>query len=207
MMDPATELFQEVGITCGLDEVGRGPLAGPVVAACVVLDETRPIPGLDDSKKLTAKKREELSQYIFGEARAVGIGVVEPDQIDQLNILRASLYAMELAFEQCERNLGERIFGAVVDGNQTAPLPGRVTQRTVVGGDGQSLPIMAASIVAKVFRDERMVVEAERYPMYGFERHKGYGTAFHLAALDQHGPCPLHRRSFAPVAQAALRLF
>lgn len=202
--DPATSLSRSLGgaPVCGLDEVGRGPLAGPVVAACVVLPDDDGLIGLDDSKKLDEAAREALYPLILSRARAVGVAFVEPARIDELNILRASLEAMREAFERCERALGHEIPGAVVDGNMKAPLPVRVAQRTVVGGDARSRPIMAASIVAKVARDRRMVDEGARFPVYGFERHKGYPTPDHKRALDEHGPCVLHRRSFAPVREA-----
>ena len=200
--DPADEFARElshVARVAGLDEVGRGPLAGPVVAAAVVLDAARPIDGLNDSKKLTPASREELYPLILERALAIGIGIVEAAIIDEMNILRASLHAMALAFAECEARLGAEIEGALLDGNQRAPLPARANQRTLIGGDAKSRPIMAASIVAKVLRDRRMCEEAERHPGYGFEKHKGYGTAFHQEALRRLGPTPLHRRSFAPV--------
>jgi ribonuclease HII len=132
-------------------------------------------------------------------ALAWGVAVVESDRIDEVNILRASLEAMVISLERCEAMLGRPIEGAVIDGNQKAPLPARITQRTVVNGDGLSRPIMAASIIAKVTRDRRMLEEHGRYPGYGFDSHKGYGTPQHLAALEKLGPSPIHRRSFAPV--------
>jgi ribonuclease HII len=205
--DPADHLALALGagaLVGGLDEVGRGPLAGPVVAACVVLPDDHGLVGLDDSKKLDEAARELLAPRIHAVALACGVAFVEPARIDELNILHASLEAMRLAFEHCERVLGREIAGAVVDGNMKAPLPPRVSQRTVVGGDGLSLPIMAASIVAKVARDQRMVAEAARFPAYGFEKHKGYPTPAHKLALRTHGPCVLHRRSFAPVQEALL---
>jgi len=203
--DPAVELLRTLGpssVVAGLDEVGRGPLAGPVVAAAVVLDPMRPIEGLNDSKKLTEKRRAQLFDVIHLHARAVGVGVLEAPEIDARNILEASMEAMRLALLECERLLERDIDGALVDGNRPAPLPSRIVQRTVIGGDAISEPIMAASIVAKVIRDRRMVEEAARYPVYGFDKHKGYPTPVHRAALIAHGPCPLHRRSFAPVAEA-----
>jgi len=203
--DPADDLARALGagaLVGGLDEVGRGPLAGPVVAACVVLPDDHGLLGLDDSKKLDERAREMLAPQIHARALACAIAFVEPARIDELNILHASLEAMRLAFEQCERILGREVAGAVVDGNMKAPLPARVSQRTVIGGDGISLPIMAASIVAKVARDQRMVDEALRFPLYGFEKHKGYPTPAHREALRTHGPCVLHRRSFAPVQEA-----
>lgn len=181
-------------LIAGLDEVGRGPLAGPVVAAAVILDPEKPILGLDDSKKLSEKKREALEASICLSALSVGIGVVAPEQIDQMNILRASLWAMKLAFEKLSVTADE----AWVDGNQRAPL-GRMIQKTFVGGDALHACIMAASIVAKVYRDRLMLDYAKLYPEYGFEHHKGYGTAMHVKALERFGPCEIHRRSFAPV--------
>lgn len=186
----------------GLDEAGRGPLAGPVVAAAVVLHPDRPIEGLNDSKQLDAQTRAALYELIMERALAVGVGVHEPPRIDEINILRASLDAMRVAFEGCEASLGKRVGGAVVDGNMLAPLPKRVKQEAVIGGDGISPCIMAASIVAKVTRDRRMVEEAVRWPGYGFEQHKGYATPQHREALMRLGPCPLHRRSFITVREA-----
>jgi ribonuclease HII len=208
-LDPADAFARELGplaLVAGLDEVGRGPLAGPVVAAAVVLDPARPIEGMNDSKKLTPAMREALYPLILERAMAIGVGVVESTRIDEMNILRASLHAMELAFIECEGRLGRFIEGALLDGNQRAPLPARANQRTLIGGDGKCQAIMAASIVAKVLRDRRMVEEAERYPGYGFEKHKGYGTKQHQEALQKLGPTPLHRRSFAPVELAAQQL-
>jgi ribonuclease HII len=173
-----------------------------VVAAAVVLDPRRRIPGLDDSKKLDEATREALYPKILERALAVGVGVAEPERIDEINILRASLAAMADAFAQCEDILGEDIPGAVVDGNMKAPLPARVAQEPVIGGDGISPPIMAASIVAKVLRDRRMIEEASRFPGYGFERHKGYATPAHREALMRLGPCVIHRRSFRTVREA-----
>ncbi|MFZ9888281.1 MAG: ribonuclease HII [Myxococcota bacterium] len=186
-------------LIAGLDEAGRGPLAGPVVAAAVVLDPARPITGLDDSKRLDERRRDALFQEITAKALGVGVASKEAHEIDEQNILRASLHAMRDAFLACEAAAGRTIAGALVDGNQLAPLPQRVNQRAIVGGDALCESIMAASIVAKVTRDRRMVEEAGRYPDYGFERHKGYPTAQHRAALATFGPCPLHRRSFATV--------
>jgi ribonuclease HII len=204
--DPAAALAIELqGMIAGLDEAGRGPLAGPVVAAAVVMPDPLPaeLLALNDSKQLTEAARERLLPHILAHAY-VGIGVVEADVIDDINILQASLRAMAIAFTACQVRLGSRrIVGAVLDGNQRAPLPLDVVQRTIVGGDALSVPIMAASVVAKVTRDHRMMEEHLRHPHYGFDKHKGYGTALHVRALQAHGPCPLHRRSFAPVAAAA----
>jgi ribonuclease HII len=192
-------------LIAGIDEAGRGPLAGPVVASAVVLDPDVTISGLDDSKKLTEKKREELFDEIRGGALSIGIAMVDVDVIDSRNILRASLQAMNQAFLQAEQGYTSLI-GALVDGNQKAPLPKRVIQHTVVDGDTIWPSIMAASIIAKVTRDRYMVEQSRRYPKYGFEYHKGYATPAHLQALMQYGPCPLHRKSFGPVSQLSLGL-
>jgi ribonuclease HII len=177
----------------GVDEVGRGPLAGPVIAAAVILDPSRPITGLRDSKKLTAARRSELAEIIEAQALAVGIGRAEVAEIDLLNILRASLLAMERAVA----NLALQPDVVYVDGNVTPSLA--MPAVAVVGGDDRVASISAASIVAKVIRDREMDRAAAHYPNYGFERHKGYATAAHLEALDRFGPSPLHRRSFAPI--------
>ena len=203
--DPAVVLARElVGPVGGLDEAGRGPLAGPVVAACVVLPHPLPAPllALNDSKALDEDAREALFPLILEHAIAWGVAVVEAERIDEINILRASLEAMALSLERCELMLQGHLKGALLDGNQKAPLPMRITQRTLVGGDAKSRPIMAASILAKVSRDRRMVEEHARFPHYGFDAHKGYGTPQHLAALKLHGASALHRKSFAPVRDA-----
>jgi ribonuclease HII len=205
--DPALCWARELdGLVAGLDEAGRGPLAGPVVAACVVLPTPLPaaLAGLNDSKKLDEAAREALYPLIVAHALGFGIAVAEADAIDDSNILRASLQAMDDALAACEAVLGRPVQGALLDGNQKAPIPGRVQQRTLVKGDSLSKPIMAASILAKVTRDRRMVTEHGRYPLYGFDVHKGYPTPAHLASLAANGPCPLHRRSFAPVKAALL---
>ncbi|MCB1431424.1 MAG: ribonuclease HII [Alphaproteobacteria bacterium] len=182
---------------CGIDEAGRGPWAGPVVAAAVVLDPRRIPPGLNDSKKLTEARREAVYPVIMEYAR-VGIGIADQDHIDRDNILAATLWAMGEALAQ----LGGTGL-ALIDGNRAPKLPCAV--RTIIGGDGKSLSIAAASIIAKVTRDRMMTAFHHDYPQYGFARHKGYGTAEHQAALTLHGPCPLHRRSFAPIAQLLAR--
>ena len=178
----------------GVDEVGRGCLAGPVVAAAVVFPRDVLIPGLDDSKKLRPEKREELLGEIRRLAVAVGMGQVEAEDIDRLNILQASLQAMRLALT----DLGLAPGQVLVDG-RVKPGSG-FPETAVVDGDARSLSIAAASVVAKVHRDRLMVEWARCYPHYGFARHKGYGSEEHLRALQEHGPCPLHRRSFGPVA-------
>lgn len=177
----------------GVDEVGRGPLAGPVIAAAVILDPSRPITGLRDSKKLTAARRAELAEIIEAQALAVGVGRAEVAEIDLLNILRASLLAMERAVA----NLALQPDVVYVDGNITPTLA--MPAVAIVGGDDRVASISAASIVAKVIRDREMDRAAAHYPNYGFERHKGYATAAHLEALERFGPSPLHRMSFAPI--------
>lgn len=180
-------------LVCGVDEAGRGPLAGPVYAAAVILDSARPIAGLDDSKKLAPGRREELSRTIRAQARAWAIASASVEEIDALNILRASLLAMRRAVEQLTV-IPERV---LVDGLHCPPLAMRA--EPVVGGDASVAEIAAASILAKVARDEVMLSLHAQYPQYGFDRHKGYPTAMHLEALRRHGASAVHRRSFAPV--------
>ena len=180
-------------VAAGVDEVGRGPLAGPVVAAAVVLDPARPVAGVADSKVLSARRREELAVEIRARARAWALGRAEVAEIDRLNILGATLLAMHRAVV----GLSPRPDVAYVDGNIAPALPCATV--TVVGGDARLAAIGAASILAKVARDAEMRALAERYAEYGFERHKGYATAAHLDALARWGPTPVHRRSFAPV--------
>jgi ribonuclease HII len=178
-----------------VDEVGRGPLAGPVVAAAVILDATRSIEGLADSKTLSPRRREELSILIEEHALCWALGRAEVEEIDRLNILQASLLAMQRAVKalsllpQC----------VMVDGNQSPSLDCRV--QTVIRGDATIPAISAASILAKVTRDREMSELDERYPGYGFSRHKGYPTSMHIEAIKRLGICPIHRRSFAPVRQ------
>ena len=181
----------------GVDEVGRGPLAGPVVAAAVVLDPAKPIAGLRDSKELGAERRDELAEEIRQRARAWALGRAEVAEIDRINILRATLVAMRRAVEQLK--LSVRV--AYVDGNIAPTLP--CASVAVVGGDATVPAISAASIIAKVARDAEMIAAEARYPGYGFDSHKGYATPAHLDRLQKLGPTPLHRRSFAPVALAA----
>ncbi len=183
----------EARLLAGIDEAGRGPLAGPVVAAAVILDPLRPIPGLADSKVLSEPRREELAAVIRERALAWAIGRAEVGEIERLNILQATLLAMQRAvvgLEPCPDH-------ALVDGNQCPVLP--CTVEPVVGGDATVAAISAASILAKVVRDTEMVALDAEHPGYGFAAHKGYGTAAHLEALRRLGPCPAHRRSFAPV--------
>ncbi len=181
------------GRVAGVDEVGRGPLAGPVVAAAVMLDPNRPIPGLDDSKRLTARRREALSEEVRTHALAWALGRSEVDEIDRVNILQASMLAMERAVAALSIQPGH----VYVDGNRLPNLPMAAT--AVVGGDALIAESAAASILAKVSRDAELVALDERFPGYGFAGHKGYPSRAHLEALERLGPCPEHRRSFAPV--------
>ena len=178
---------------CGVDEAGRGPLAGPVVAAAVMLDPARPIEGLRDSKKLSAAARERLAEAIRGEALAWCVAEASVEEIDRLNILHATLLAMQRAVE----GLGRAPDDVWVDGNRCPEWPWR--SQAVVKGDDKVAAIAAASILAKTARDAFMRRLHETYPAYGFDRHMGYGTAQHLDALKAQGACPQHRRSFAPV--------
>ncbi|ATY85063.1 ribonuclease HII [Kyrpidia spormannii] len=182
-------------LVAGVDEAGVGPLAGPVVAAAVVLPKDFDVAGLGDSKRLTAGQREEQFERLRRDALALEVAVVDADLIDRLNILQAARLAMRRAVA----TLGKRCEAVLVDGRPVPDMP--APSLAVVRGDAQSPSIAAASIVAKVTRDRLMVEYAERYPGYGFERHKGYPTAAHLEALQKLGPCPIHRRSFGPVAR------
>jgi ribonuclease HII len=184
---------QAVEFVAGVDEVGRGPLAGPVVAAAVILDPARPIEGLADSKKLTEKRRELLDPLIREQALCWALGRAEPQEIDRINILQASLLAMQRAVAALATQPGL----ALVDGNKAPRLPCQV--RTIVGGDASEPAISAASIIAKVARDREMVELDTRYPGYGLARHKGYPTKQHLQALRELGVSEIHRRSFGPV--------
>ncbi len=183
------------GVTrvAGVDEAGRGPLAGPVVAAAVVLAPDRRVRGLADSKLLVAERREELFQIIQERALAVGVGIVDHETIDRVNILEAT----RLAMRQALAGLAVQPELVITDFVRLPDLP--CPQRNLVGGDARCASVAAASIVAKVTRDRIMVEADRRFPEYGFARHKGYATPEHLAALDRHGPCPLHRRTFAGV--------
>lgn len=188
-------------IRVGVDEAGRGPLAGPVVAAAVAF-KNGPIAGVADSKKLSEKAREALYPEIIANCWWA-VGIVEAAEIDRINILQATLKAMRLAVAQLPL-VGMTV---EVDGNRLPDLAGLsvISAEAIVKGDAKVAEISAASIVAKVTRDRLMKTLAERYTVYGFDRHAGYGTAAHLAALAEYGPCPEHRRSFGPVAQALLR--
>lgn len=182
-----TDGFQ---LVCGVDEAGRGPLAGPVCAAAVILPPELVIPGLNDSKKLTDKKRRELCSVITAEAVSYGIAFASEQEIDEINILQATFLAMERALAQ----LSVRPDFALIDGNREKDFG--LPVKTVVKGDSLSANIAAASILAKVTRDDLMEEMAKEYPAYGFEIHKGYGTKAHYAALTAHGPSPIHRMTF-----------
>ncbi|MEX3581647.1 MAG: ribonuclease HII [Burkholderia sp.] len=183
-------------IVCGVDEAGRGPLAGPVVAAAVILDPVRPILGLDDSKALSAKKRERLYDEIVAHSRAWCVASVSVEEIDTLNILHATMLAMRRAVE----GLSVLPTLAKIDGNRCPTLA--IRSEAIIGGDALVPSISAASILAKVTRDRLLVDLHANFPLYGFDVHAGYGTPKHLAALREHGPCEHHRRSFAPVREA-----
>lgn len=194
MLDPLfDEEFREFcgGHICGVDEAGRGPLAGPVYAAAVILSPDRPIEGLNDSKKLSEKKREILYEIILEKAEAYAIASASVEEIEQFNILGATYLAMTRAVE----GLSIKPELALIDGNRIPPALG-IPAKTVVKGDALSESIAAASILAKVSRDRVLVEMDARYPQYGFAGHKGYGTAAHTAAIREFGPCPEHRPSF-----------
>lgn len=183
-------LAQSLSPVCGVDEAGRGPLAGPVCAAAVILPLGLELPGLDDSKKLTEAKREALFERILDGALAFGVAFATVEEIESLNILNATYLAMNRAIEL----LDPQPALALIDGNRNAGIA--VPSRCVVHGDALCASIAAASILAKVSRDRYMLEMAEQWPLYGFERHKGYGTAAHYAAIREYGPCPIHRPSF-----------
>ncbi len=176
----------------GIDEAGRGPLAGPVVAAAVILKEDCEILGLTDSKKLSKQKREDYYSYIMEEAAAVGVGIADADEIDELNIYEASKVAMLKAVQALDVAPDYLLIDAM-------SLAVDTEQSSIIKGDAKSASIAAGACIAKVTRDKLMDEYAEKYPLYGFEKHKGYGTKEHLHALAKYGPSPIHRRSFAPV--------
>jgi ribonuclease HII len=182
-------------LVAGVDEAGRGPLAGPVVAAAVILNNARPIAGIGDSKTISEKKREHLFAEICAHALCVSIGEASVEEIDRLNILQATMLAMQRAVEGLR--LPPKL--VLVDGNRLPTL--KIRAEAIVKGDAKVKAIGAASIVAKVHRDRLLTRAHEQWPHYGFDRHKGYGTADHVAALREHGACDWHRRSFAPVAE------
>jgi ribonuclease HII len=188
--------WDTAGLVAGVDEAGRGPLAGPVVAAAVILDDLKPIAGLNDSKKLTEKRREKLYDEILAKALCCSIAEASVQEIDTLNILQATLLAMRRAVE----GLRLKPVKVLVDGNRLPVL--EVRAEAIVQGDALVPAISAASILAKVHRDRLCAQLHAQYPQYGFDRHKGYGTAEHLLALTEHGPSPWHRTSFAPVARS-----
>lgn len=198
-MQPALDFNSPLDIVCGVDEAGRGPLAGPVVAAAVILDPKRRIRGLDDSKVLNAKTREALYAKIVERSIAYCVAAASVEEIDTLNILHATMLAMKRAVE----GLGVTPTLARIDGNRCPTLS--IRSEAIIGGDALVPAISAASILAKVTRDRMLAELHERFPLYGFDSHVGYGTVRHLAALAEHGPCEHHRRSFAPVREAYAR--
>ena len=188
--------WDATGLIAGVDEAGRGPLAGNVVAAAVILDDLNPIAGLNDSKKLTALRREKLFIDIHAKALCVSVGQASVEEIDRLNILQATMLAMQRAVN----GLRLKPVKVLVDGNRIPQLD--ILAEAIVGGDAKVKAISAASIIAKVTRDRQCEELHAMYPQYGFNQHKGYGTAEHMAALKKHGATPEHRRSYAPVAAA-----
>ncbi len=184
--------FREIA---GIDEAGRGPLAGPVVSAAVILPFSFPVSGVTDSKKLTPKKREELYEKIYDHAVSIGIGIVDPVEIDRMNILKASLLSMSISV----KNLNPQPDCLLIDGTFQIPLD--LPQETIPKGDGLSISIAAASIVAKVTRDRLMIRYHEDYPQFGFSKHKGYPTKIHKEAIKKYGYSPIHRRSFRGVKE------
>ena len=195
-LEQKTLNWESAGLMAGVDEAGRGPLAGPVVAAAVILDDLQPIIGLNDSKKLSAKRREQLFDEIRARALCFSIAEATVQEIDQLNILQATMLAMKRAVE----GLRLKPQMVLVDGNRLPTLD--ILAEAIVQGDALVPAISAASILAKVHRDRLCEDLHERYPVYGFDQHKGYGTAQHLAALQAHGPANCHRMTFAPVARS-----
>ena len=184
---------------CGVDEAGRGPLVGSVVAGAVVLDPHNPIEGLKDSKKLTPAKREFLYEQIMEKAKAWGVGEASPVEIDEINILQATMLAMRRAIEDLTTRLGCWPNKALIDGNRCPELP--ISAEAIIKGDAKEPAISAASILAKVTRDRQMQLLHERHPEYGFAQHMGYPTQAHFAALQKFGACSEHRKSFAPVSK------
>lgn len=187
-----------IGLIAGLDEAGAGPWAGPVAAGCVVLDPARTdaLKGVYDSKQISEKKREAMVPRIEENVLAFAVAFASPEEIDRINIRQACLLAMRRALEAVEAKLGAAQH-LLIDARKLEGV--RCPQSAIVRGDSASLSIAAASILAKVQRDHLMLEASKQYPQYGFERHKGYGTADHKQALVEHGPCPLHRRSFSPI--------
>ena len=196
VLEQAPLNFDVPGLMAGVDEAGRGPLAGPVVAAAVILDDLHPIVGLNDSKKLTAKRREKLFDEIKAKALCFSIAEASVQEIDEINILQATLLAMKRAVE----GLRLKPVKVLVDGNRLPAID--IRAEAIVQGDALVPAISAASILAKVHRDRLCEQMHAQYPQYGFDQHKGYGTAVHLAALQAHGPAECHRLTFAPVARS-----
>lgn len=196
VLEQAPLNFDVPGLMAGVDEAGRGPLAGPVVAAAVILDDLHPIAGLNDSKKLTAKRREKLFDEIKAKALCFSIAEASVQEIDEINILQATLLAMKRAVE----GLRLKPVKVLVDGNRLPAID--IRAEAIVQGDALVPAISAASILAKVHRDRFCEQMHAQYPQYGFDQHKGYGTAVHLAALQAHGPAECHRLTFAPVARS-----
>ena len=194
-VDQPSLLWDTPGLVAGVDEAGRGPLAGPVIAAAVILDDLKPIQGLADSKKLSAKRREKLFDEIRAKSLCFSIAEASVQEIDALNILQATLLAMQRAVEGLRLKPNK----VLVDGNRLPRLD--ILAEAIVQGDAKVSAISAASILAKVHRDRLCADMHQAYPEYGFDQHKGYGTQAHLNALNAHGATPLHRRSFAPVAK------
>ena len=190
-----------VNSIAGIDEAGRGPLAGPVVVACVIMPRDSMIEGVNDSKKVSEKKREKLYEQIIEEAIAYGVGIISQEEIDRINILNATKEGLTMAIKEMEKDLREKQRGfekpeiILVDALTKIDTDG-ISYKSIIKGDAKSYSIAAASIIAKVTRDRIMRQWNEVYPMYGFEKHKGYGTAAHIAAIKEYGLCPLHRRSF-----------
>ena len=182
---------------CGVDEAGRGPLVGAVVAGAVVLDPSNPIPGLKDSKKLTPARRDFLYEQIMEKAKAWGVGQASPAEIDDINILQATMLAMRRAVEDLASRLGAWPDKALIDGNRCPELP--IPSEAIIKGDAKEPAISAASIIAKVTRDRQMKILDSLHPQYGFAQHMGYPTEAHFAALKEFGVCDEHRRSFSPV--------
>jgi ribonuclease HII len=192
------EVWAKGKVPAGVDEAGRGPLAGPVVAGAVILPEEFTLEGLDDSKKLTHMQRLEILEQIIATALSLAVGIVDHEEIDNINILRASLFAMEKAVN----NLDRKPDFLLIDGNQRTSL--LIPQETIIKGDSRCCSIAAASILAKVRRDDLMDQYHELYPEYNFRTHKGYATREHMEAIRKYGPCPIHRKSFRGVLQPSL---
>jgi ribonuclease HII len=193
MMQSDIEIHYSGCLLAGVDEAGRGPLAGPVIAAAVILDPARPIKGINDSKKLSESKREELAIIIREQAICWAVGRADVDEIDRINILHATMLAMSRAID----GLSPAAEHALIDGNRCPVL--QCTSQAIIKGDQRMVSIAAASIIAKVTRDHEMLAMHDKYPEYGFDQHKGYGTKVHMDALQKYGATEIHRRSFSPV--------